>query len=527
MNHNLMSRDECFNITKDSEVFYCSKVIIQGFIVEMYNYRLASLKDFYPINENNRSELRGYTFIYNPKTNNWENHIALNKFFNINQTTMENIYHITFEDKTSMSVSEYFILNSKLKTDIGKMKPVIHLKEGDEILNISSEGFPFISNSNYFCEDKPDIDHGKYEKQLGRKILISDYKKVQTIEIEKRGWMEEDLVDKDILSISDKMDGSLILPIKLPNGNIVMKTKMSFDSPQAIEAQIIYENNKNYIDFVDYCERLGIQTMWEYTSYDNQIVLSYNEKQLSLLQARHKKTGQYLTQSRLENIALLFNIKITFQYNIEKIKNIISDKNIIFLKNTIEDKKFKTLNSMLDFIDNLKCLEESQSDKITLLDFIMFSKDYIDNEEGVVIMFSNNQLGKVKNLKYFQLHGLVTEGTRENLLIQTILEDNIDDVLSQVNKGAKRDFIISINNKVQRKFNKSIVEVKEILSKYNGNRKKFAIEYNKCEFFSVLMKSLNSKEEKDISNNLKEYFLKITNGLEKSKKWLDTINDEE
>ncbi len=55
-----LTRDYCKELTKNSEVFYCSETIKEGHEVEIYNYRLASYNDF---NDNNAFELRGITFI--------------------------------------------------------------------------------------------------------------------------------------------------------------------------------------------------------------------------------------------------------------------------------------------------------------------------------------------------------------------------------------------------------------------------------------------------------------------------------
>ena len=77
----LPTRDECQAIIKDSEVFYCTETEVQGYKVEMYNYMLASAKDF---TTPAHYEMRGITFIQN-KDGNWERFPALSKFFNINQ----------------------------------------------------------------------------------------------------------------------------------------------------------------------------------------------------------------------------------------------------------------------------------------------------------------------------------------------------------------------------------------------------------------------------------------------------------
>ena len=83
MKIHLKSREECRQIVESTEAFVCVETEVQGFKVEMYNYRLASYTDF---KEHEAWELRGLTFIYNPETEEWERHLALQKFFNCNQT---------------------------------------------------------------------------------------------------------------------------------------------------------------------------------------------------------------------------------------------------------------------------------------------------------------------------------------------------------------------------------------------------------------------------------------------------------
>jgi hypothetical protein len=48
--------------------------------------------------------------------------------------------------------------------------------------------------------------------------------------------------EEKIKGIAYKEDGSIISFIKLPNNKILAKSKTSFESEQAIEAQKIYDN---------------------------------------------------------------------------------------------------------------------------------------------------------------------------------------------------------------------------------------------------------------------------------------------
>jgi hypothetical protein len=72
MKFNLLTREECQNIVNNSEAFYCTETTVDGFKVELYDYRLAGLTDF---TENNAFELRGLCFVYDELTLTWERHI--------------------------------------------------------------------------------------------------------------------------------------------------------------------------------------------------------------------------------------------------------------------------------------------------------------------------------------------------------------------------------------------------------------------------------------------------------------------
>lgn len=175
----MLTRDEAKAIVEKSEAFYVVETVVEGYKVEMYNYRLATYDDF---KDNDAWEMRGLTFVYNPEFDKWERHIALNKFFNVNQV--------------------------------------------------------------------PD-------------------------------WQYDDLKDKTVVNVQDKLDGSLISFVRFPNGVWRAKSKMSFISEQAKMAQNIFDKNRNVRDLVEVLD--GGYCFFELTSPFNQIVVSYEETLLSLL----------------------------------------------------------------------------------------------------------------------------------------------------------------------------------------------------------------------------------------------------
>jgi T4 RnlA family RNA ligase len=380
MENKLPTRERCLEIIQTSEVFYRTQTQVQGFDVEIYNYRLASYLDFL---NNEAFELRGITFVLNPETKEWERNIALNKFFNVNQ-----------------------------------------------------------------CQD----------------------------------WLYSDLKDKKVVDIKDKLDGSLITFVKLPNGEIVAKSKASFNSEQANMAQKIYDNDKNIRIYVNYALDKRIVPIFELVSPFNQIVLDYKETELILLQVRDGIDGEYFLGEDYEapkEVKRRYHIKIA-----------------------------KTFKKPLD-----RLLLEKQTEK---------------NIEGWVVVFDDGQMAKIKTDWYLTLHGSLTDGLKEHLLIKTILEESVDDLLSQLNEGEKRNFVESIISKITKQFNHLVLEFLTIRAKYFDefqlDRKSFALAYSNNPLFGYIMKSISQGQVNDFAEkSVKDFLLRKTNSYEKAKEYLDSI----
>lgn len=167
---------------------------------------------------------------------------------------------------------------------------------------------------------------------------------------------------------------------------------------------------------------------------------------------------------------------------------------------------------------------------MTVLDLLILSRAYITGEEGFIIMLEDSKLLKLKHEHYLALHGLTTEGTRENLLIETILEDRIDDVISLIPDGEKKEFMITTVEKVQHKFNHLVVEYKNLrglyYNKFNEDRKEFAMKYKDHELFGYVMKKLNASfrdVEQVAEQGVKDYILNKTRTLGGAKEFLAKI----
>lgn len=297
------------------------------------------------------------------------------------------------------------------------------------------------------------------------------------------GWMPDDLDNKVISRIQNKEDGSVISFVKFQNGKVRAKSKMSFTSQQAVMAQEIYDTNLNLRNALEYSFNTDSTLIFELTSPENQIVLEYSETKLILLQIRESTVGYYYDD-------ILFNFY----------------------------KKHYSLECTKDFSDY--SLED-------LLDM----KKTLKGIEGWVVTFDDGQMCKIKTDQYLELHGLVgPDAFRENLLVQSILNNTIDDVISALVPGTKKDKIIDMTERVTHHFNHRVVMFKELRRKYfqdfKEDRKSFALEYRNEELFSGVMKTLfyNSEDIEQVSESqVKEHILKKCLHLNDAKKYLEGL----
>jgi T4 RnlA family RNA ligase len=277
----LLTYNEALVLTVGKDApFYESKLVVNGYNVSIFNYRLAMYSDFI---DNDAFEMRGLTFVFNSDGSLFKRYLLLHKFFNLNQ----------------------------------------------------------VSETQY--------------------SLVSDYV---------------------IKSIYNKEDGSVASFIKLPNGDVIGKSKMSFESEQALGMNRLYNSNSDLKRFVDWSLDNDLVAVFEYVAPTNRIVLKYSDEELILLRLRDNKTGEYLDLSKYS----------------DKIGSV------------------KVVPSDVGTLDELVELSHSVEDK-----------------EGWIIEFTNGLFIKIKTAWYCELHGLLTDDLyREHILVNYILDEKIDDVLGQI-----------------------------------------------------------------------------------------------
>lgn len=282
-----------------------------------------------------------------------------------------------------------------------------------------------------------------------------------------------DKMKKEVIKeISFKEDGSLVSFIKLPNNNIVAKTKASFEADQAGRSQEIFEKNVAINKLVTYCLDNNIVPIFEYVSPTNRVVLIYDKTDLVLTKLRNNLTGNYIDINTLPE-EILEGVTVA-----------------------------KTFNNLT--LDDL--IEKCKTDK-----------DY----EGFVVTFESEKMIKLKLDHYCNLHGLHTEELyREDYIISLILDEDIDDILVQLEDGDERkDMVYDLIDVVEHHIQRIHHHSNELLKTFDGDQKKFFFEHkdNKPYVWYALSVINHGHELIDV---IKKKIKKDTYFLENSRKWV-------
>jgi T4 RnlA family RNA ligase len=365
--------------------FYEAKLVVDGYNVSIFNYRLATYNDF---KYNDAFELRGLVYVFNEDGSVYKSYRLLHKFFNLNQV-----------EETQYSLVK----------------------------------------------------------------------------------------DRVVKSVFNKEDGSIGSFIKLPNGNVVAKSKMSFESDQAYGMNKIYNSNADIKRFVDWSLDNDLVAVFEYVAPHNRIVLKYDKEELILLRLRRNSTGEYLN-----------------------------------------------LHDYSDVIGNLKTAE---SFDLSLDELVELAKT-VEGVEGWVVDL-DGLFVKIKTVWYCERHGLLTEDLyRENILVKYILDDKIDDVLGQIPEDEKEaharieKIIAAVSKAVKMKVDSILEDWKVFQTMADGKdwtgdlkdqlmRKSYAMKYKKTKNFGAVMSMAKGNDVYDI---VTEQIAKETFRLQNARAFLFQID---
>ena len=330
-----------------------------------------------------------------------------------------------------------------------------------------------ISIFNYrLCTYNDFVTYGAFELRGLTFVFNSDgsvYKRFLLMEKffninENESTLFDNIKDKKVKSVYLKEDGSIINFIELPNGKIIAKSKMSFESNQALMGQNLFESNENINTFVKDCISKDLVPVFEYVGPMNRVVVKYDNSDLILLRLRDNKTGKYLS---------------TEKYDISKPMNF----------------KF-TLSDLMNLKSNLESIE------------------------GWIVEFVDGQKIKIKTDWYFSLHRILTDySNREDYLIDMILDEKIDDILSVLDYGTEqRKFVESVVDITNKKVMDISNEVDRVLSTYDGDKKSFVLLNKEHDFFWVMTQVISGRDKMDV---IKTLIKKITYRLSGARDWLN------
>lgn len=285
-------------------------------------------------------------------------------------------------------------------------------------------------------------------------------------------YMSNDLKNKKLVSVYEKLDGSMIRFIPIGD-HVYAKTKMSFESKQAISAQSVYNTNSNVKSFVDYTLKNNLAAIFEYVSPFNRVVIGYRYTDLVLVALRDNSNGQYLN---IDDYGKKWGIRTA--------------------------KKVE-----MDYQDTMSSLDSEEL-------------------EGYVLHFDDGQMVKVKTPWYLKNHRLLTVDVQStNFIINCILDETIDDLISNIPEDQFETIerIKNIREKVVNLIICKYDKIKNILNNYDGDKKTFALSIKDDEDFHLIMQSLKNPTDEFIISIIKNYVEKNTNALEKANKFLETI----
>lgn len=242
--------------------------------------------------------------------------------------------------------------------------------------------------------------------------------------------MTTDLDFSNAKSIMDKRDDSLISTY-IHKGDVALKTKGSLTSDQAIAGtkwlNLVPALKKELYDYT----LTSFTVNLEWTAPDNRIVLNYKEPSLRILNIRSMIDGAYLDKEDIKKTApMMYGLWVDLE------------------------------NEHLDDMDT-------------------FVNDIVNHthKEGYVIQFDNGSLVKIKTEWYMIRHRVKDSINYDKHLIEAIVTESIDDVMSLFHDDQDTlDRINSMVAKVVPSFNHLMETIEKFYDDHkDDDRKTYAI----------------------------------------------------
>ena len=232
--------------------------------------------------------------------------------------------------------------------------------------------------------------------------------------------------------VLEKLDGSMIRPI-LTHEGFRLATKAGI-TDVAMNAEVFIADKPHYDTFIRKCIQKGTTPLFEWVSRKNRIVVDYPEDNLILTGIRYNHTGSYLTYAVMKSYATSWNIPVVKAVNGLPVQNIN-----LFVKQVRE----------------------------------------WDDGEGVVLRFDTGHMVKVKADDYVLRHKSKDSISQEKNVLQTILEDAVDDLVPLLTpEDAER--VLAFQRAFHAGLDEVALEMAELFvegNKMYPEKKDFAVEF--------------------------------------------------
>lgn len=224
-----------------------------------------------------------------------------------------------------------------------------------------------------------------------KKIISLPYDKFHNLN-ECPGWMEADINMADPHVVLEKLDGSMIRTIDMGGGWYRLGTRAGI-TDVSIKAENYLESctekcQDNYFKFIMNVIQTGYTAIFEYCAPDNQIVIYYDQPQLILTGVRCNETGTYHEYGPTLELARYYGIP---------------------------------------------CVKQISNETTTIGELAEIVKPW-PVDEGVIVRFDSGKMVKIKCLQYVILHRALDGLRFEKDVLEMIITNKLDDVLSIVDE---------------------------------------------------------------------------------------------
>lgn len=196
----------------------------------------------------------------------------------------------------------------------------------------------------------------------------------------------------------EKLDGSMIRPLRTASGGIRWGTKMGI-TDTALLAEEFAADKPQYYDLAEFYMSRGMTPLFEFCSRRNRIVVDFPEETMVLLAVRDNVSGVYLPRWQLRADAGVVGVPV--------VENV-------------------------DTYAMAVPAEEQGVEAVHDLDAVMYTIKGSGEGEGKIIFFDDGHAVKVKNDWYVRIHRAKDMMRSEMRLLALFLNDELDDLMASI-----------------------------------------------------------------------------------------------